>query len=269
MRFLLPSLAFVAVAAAAHVWRASQFERSTDEVQGEVAAIKLEKTGPRTDLPPEIEAFARRSLPSPQPGTLVLKQVGEMRLAPDKAWLAFTAEHTVSTIEPAFVWRARVRMAPLLDVAVFDSYVANVGRLEARLLGSVRVALAEGPETDRGELMRYLAELAWTPEAILYNRALSWRSVSGGAFEVSAESPGGLAVVRLVLNEEGDITQAEADDRPMAAGDETVAMPWRAKLWDYGEVGGFRIPRRGEVSWMLPEGEFVYWRGEITGTRRK
>src|SRR5690606_21042596 len=183
--------------------------------------------------------LARRLAPLPRPGALVLKQVGEMRLAPDKAWSALTAEHTVSTIEPAFVWHARVQMAPLLDAVVVDRYVVGAGRLEARLLGSVGVALAEGPEAGRGELMRYVAELGWTPEALLYNRALSWRRLSATEFEVLAESAGGLAVVRLTLNEEGDITQAEADDRPMTVGDGSVPTPWRARLWDYGEVGGF------------------------------
>lgn len=269
MRFLLPGLAFVAVVAAVQVWRASQFEQSIGETRDKLAKIVPPKREPRTDLAPEIEAFARRSLSSPRPGVVVITQAGEMRLGPDKGWSALRAEHTVSTINPAFVWHARVEVAPFLNAVVVDSYVDSAGRLEARLFGSVRVASAKGPDTDRAELMRYLAELAWTPEAILYNRALTWRRLSDREFEVSAESSGGPAVVRLTLNEEGDITQAEADDRPMAVGKQSVPMPWRATLWDYGNVGDFRIPRRGQVSWLMPEGEFVYWRGEITAARRK
>jgi hypothetical protein len=38
---------------------------------------------------------------------------------------------------------------------------------------------------------------------------------------------------------------------------------------NYGDVGGFRIPRAAEVSWLLPEGDFVYWRGEITAVQHK
>lgn len=231
--------------------------------------IMPQEAGPRTDLPPEIEAFARRATSSAEPGALVIKQVGEMRLAPEKAWSPLTAEHTVSTIEPAFVWHARVRLVPLLDAVVVDSYVDGAGRLEARLFGSVRVALAEGPETDRAELMRYLAELPWAPGAILYNRALVWRRLSSTEFEVSAESTAGPATVRVKLNEEGDITQVDADDRPMQSGKELVLMPWRGTFWNYDDVGGFRLPKTGEVRWLLPEGDFVYWRGEITSAERK
>lgn len=269
MRFLLPGLAFVAVVAAVHVWRSSRFEQTIEEAKTELAGIEPELPQSRTDLPPEIEAFTKRATASARPGVVVMRQVGEMRLAPDKAWSALTAEHTVSTINPAFVWHARVEMAPFLNAVVVDSFVGGAGRLEARLLGSVRVALATGPETDRAELMRYLGELAWTPEAILFNRALRWRRLSGSEFEVSAESSGGQATVRLKLNEEGDITQVEADDRPMGTGKESVPTPWRARVWDYADVGGFRIPRMGEVSWLLPEGEFIYWRGEVTMAQRQ
>lgn len=269
MRFLLSSLLFVGVVAAAHVWRSSRFEQTIGESKAELVGIVPQEPEPRTDLPSEIEAFARRATASAEPGAVVLRQVGEMRLGPDKAWSPLTAEHTVSTIEPAFVWHARVEMVPFFDAVVVDSYVDGAGRLEARLLGSVRVALAKGPETDRAELMRYLAELPWAPEAILYNRALAWQRLSATEFEVSAESSGGLAAVRLQLNDEGDITQVDADDRPMGTGKESVPMPWRGTFWNYGEVGGFRMPRTGEVRWLLPEGDFVYWRGEITSAERK
>ncbi len=199
-----------------------------------------------------------------------MRQVGRMRLAPDKAWSALTAEHTVSTIVPGFVWQARVEMAPFVTAVVVDSYVDGAGRLEARLFGSIAVAFAKGPEIDRAELMRYLGELAFAPEAILYNRALNWRRLSATEFEVSAESSGGLAaVVRLKLNDEGDITQVDADDRPMGTGRASVPMPWRARVWNYADVRGFRIPRMAEVSWLLPEGDFIYWRGEITAAQRK
>lgn len=268
MRLLLPGLTLVAAVAAVHVWRAARYEQGIDEAKAKLARIAPEESGARTDLPPEIEAFARRGTSSARPGTVVMRQIGQMCLAPDKGWSALTAEHTVSTAASGFVWHARVEMAPLVTAVVVDSYVSGSGRLEARLYGSAPVARAEGPETDRGELMRYLGELAWAPEAILYNRALRWRRLSDSEFEVSAESSGGLAAVRLKLNEEGDITQAEAEDRPMGTGKESVPTPWRARVWDYADVGGFRIPRKAEVSWMLPEGEFVYWRGEVTAARR-
>ena len=35
------------------------------------------------------------------------------------------------------------------------------------------------------------------------------------------------------------------------------------RCWDYVEIDGFRVPERSEVSWVLADGLFTYWRGRI------
>ena len=77
-------------------------------------------------------------------------------------------------------------MAPLVSAQILDCYVNGAGLLEARLFGSLPVARAAGPEASRGELMRYLGELAWSPHAILHNPQLSWREIDASTIEVSA-----------------------------------------------------------------------------------
>ena len=32
----------------------------------------------------------------------------------------------------------------------------------------------------------------------------------------------------------------------------------------YAHIGAVRLPTRGEVRWILPDGPYTYWRGEIT-----
>jgi hypothetical protein len=44
---------------------------------------------------------------------------------------------------------------------------------------------------------------------------------------------------------------------------------WVGRMRDDDLVGGCRIPTRGEVAWHLPEGELVYWRGEVTSLTRR
>jgi hypothetical protein len=72
------------------------------------------------------------------------------------------------------------------------------------------LARAAGPQADKGELMRYLAELAWAPHVMLHNPQLSWREIDATTVEVSAESQVGRARVRLIF--ENGITRIEADD---------------------------------------------------------
>ena len=60
-----------------------------------------------------------------------------------------------------------------LSAHILDCYVDGEGLLEARLYGSLPLTRAAGPETSRGELMRYLAELIRAPHAKHHNPALS------------------------------------------------------------------------------------------------
>jgi len=241
---------------------------SRRHVAGSIARADPEEFAeavPRDDLPGPIASFVRRAAPSRQraPVAIRIRQRGEMRFSPQGKWQALTAVQVVAVHEPGFVWRASCRMAPLMTAQVIDSYVRGEGRLEARLFRWVQVAHADGPETAKSELMRYLAELPWAPDAIRYNRLLRWRSVDDRTFEVSADSVGGEARVRLMLDEQGDIVGMRADDRPRIERGKAVPGKWFGVFSDYQELSGYRIPARGEVGWDLKAGQFVYWRGEI------
>jgi hypothetical protein len=73
---------------------------------------------------------------------------------------------------------------------------------------------------------------------------------------------GDRVAVRLVFNEEGEITQTVAERPRMEAGN--AITRWVGEYADYRELGGVVVPTRGEVRWELPEGPFTYWRGTIT-----
>lgn len=114
--------------------------------------------------------------------------------------------------------------------------------------------------------MRYLAELAWAPQAMLHNPKLSRSELNESTVEVTAQSAAGPARVRLIF-ENGDISWVEADDRPRAAGCRIVPTSWQP--CDYREMSGCRIPTREVVSWLLDAGPFEYWRGRVTAFRMK
>ena len=110
-----------------------------------------------------------------------------------------------------------------------------------------------------------LAELAGNPDAVLNAGSLGWQQVSDREVDVSLQTAGGVARVRLSFNASGDITGIDAPDRPRSVGNQSVATRWIGRFSDYAQFGAYRGPRHGEIAWVLPEGEFVYWRGEILG----
>lgn len=81
--------------------------------------------------------------------------------------------------------------------------------------------------------MRYLAELAWAPYAILRNPQLRWRTESTNTLVVGAGSAEAEAQVWLTLDNEGRIQNAYAPDRPRAIKGGAFALtPWRGTFSD-------------------------------------
>jgi len=176
--------------------------------------------------------------------------------------LQIEADQWTGARTPGLVWLARGAMMGL-PVMVVDSYVDGEGMLEARVLGAFRVAGGTGPEFAKGELMRYLSELPVYPDAILNAQGLTWRQINDTTVEVSAQSAHGAAALRFLFDGNGDIVAMQADDRPMIVGDETVPTPWHGIYGAYKQFGPYRIPSYGEVGWVLADGLFTYWTGEV------
>ncbi|HJU16554.1 MAG TPA: DUF6544 family protein [Stellaceae bacterium] len=258
---LVPALA-AAGALGAHLLAAAAFRRRVNRLAAGLDGAGGGEADPA--LPAIVQAFVRRAVgEGAAPGTVRLQQCAEVRAHPDAPWRRHTAEEIVGVHETGFVWLARLRLAPLLSLRILDAYVGGEGVIEARLFGSLRLSRTASPQVGRGELMRYLAELAWAPHAILHNPRLHWREIDADTVEVSADSEDGPARVRLSF-ENGDLARIEADDRPRAVGGVTIPTGWRGRFFDYREIGGCRIPTRAEASWLLDEGPFACWRGTVT-----
>lgn len=188
-----------------------------------------------------------------------LEQVGEMRLAENKAWMPFTAEQWMSASEVAFCWHARFKMAPLLTGVVEDAYENGHGRLDAKMWGVIPVAHARGLEIDRGEIQRYLAELPWNPTAILHNPHLHFAEGADGPVRVWCGDPE--THVDFQFDPQGRITRSFSRTRVRAG---HGVAPWEGTFHDYAEFDGMWAPTRAEVAWHSAAGRFEYWRGRVT-----
>jgi len=194
---------------------------------------------------------------------VTLTQTGRIkRKIGTEAWMAFTAAQTISTRICEFDWKAQA--GPLGMISARDALKDDEGRFDIMAFGVIPIARAEhSAALMRGELMRYLAELAWAPHAILLNTALRWRvdgprnlAVSTGAGETASE-------VLLSLDSDGRIAGAFAPDRPRSATAPILPTPWRGRFSDYRHHGGFWIPFAGEVAWEIDGKQDVYWQGRI------
>jgi hypothetical protein len=75
-----------------------------------------------------------------------------------------------------FSWRAHIRLVGPIGARVIEGLGDGEGYFDASLFGLVRLAHIRGGDLAFiGEATRYLAELAWNADAILFNHALEWR----------------------------------------------------------------------------------------------
>lgn len=259
---LIVLLLLVLGLAAAWAVMAWQFSRDVDALRARVLAPAAPGTVP--EQPAQLAALLDRERAVP-PGAVALRirQRGEMRLGPDQAWLPFEAEQVISLTRPAFAWDASIAMLPLVPVRVIDAFDGTNGLLDVRMGAALSVSRVTGPEADAGELMRYLAELAWAPGALARNAGLDFEAVSADRVRVLATAAGTPVAVDLELGTAGEVVAATAEARGMTVGNEIRPTPWGGIFSDWTSIDGLYLPRRGEVSWRPAEGAFVYWRGEI------
>jgi hypothetical protein len=218
--------------------------------------------------PAPVQRFFRAALKDGQPivaaasvthrGTFNMSESAEQ-------WKPFTSKQRVITQRPGFDWDARIMMLPGVPAHVHDAYIAGEGLLHGALFGLVTVVNFAGtPELARGELLRFFAELAWYPTALLPSQGVRWEAVDDTSARATL-TDGALAVTLLFrFNANGLIDTVRAEARDRLVDGKSVSAPWQGRFWNYAEQGGMRVPLDGEVAWMLPEGAKTYWRGTTT-----
>jgi hypothetical protein len=197
-----------------------------------------------------------------------IEHQGEMRIGGLEApWRPFTSAQHVSTDPPGFVWDATVRMAPFLSVRVRDVYLDGAGSMQARLAGLIPVVDQSGsPEMAAGSLQRYLAEAPWFPTALLPRPGLTWEPID--RTRARAILTDGETTVSLEFHfaVNGAIERTFTPARYREVEGAYVPTPWAGAYREYARVEGLRVPREGEVEWVLPEGRLSVWRGRVQRT---
>lgn len=222
-------------------------------------------------LPPAVRDLALRLgvKPGGSRSGVKLTQTGRMKAKIDaKSWMAFTAMQTISTQTCEFDWRARA--GPFGVVSGRDALKDGEGRFDIMALGFIPIARAEhSAALVRGELMRYLAELPWAPDAILHNAALRWREDAHDRLAVGAGAGETAVEIVLSLDAEGRIAGTFAPDRPRSATAPFLPTPWRGRFSDYRCRDGTWLPFTGEVAWEIDGEEILYWQATIERWERE
>lgn len=219
-------------------------------------------------LPAPVQRYFRAVLKEGQPliAAATVELAGTFNMsATDEQWKPFTSRQRVVTRRPGFLWDAQVSMLPGLTVRVVDSYIAGKGLLHAAILGLFTVAdVSGGGEIARGELMRFLAEAAWYPTALLPSQGVRWEAVDDRCANATIIDGPLTLTLLLRFNGAGLLGSFRAEARGAMVGKEMVMLPWEGCWSNYQTRDGMTVPLTGEVAWVRPEGRKPYFRGTVT-----
>jgi uncharacterized protein DUF6544 len=181
------------------------------------------------------------------------------------AWVPFTAVEDFAVWPPGFVWDASIRMAPLLPARVRDSYLGGEGVMHGTLAGVVTIVDERGtPEMASSGLLRYLAEGAWLPTALLPSAGVRWEAVDDSTARATCTDRGTTVSMDVHFGPRGEIVGISAQ-RYRDEDGTPVLTPWRGSFGEYTRVQGMMVPLESEVGWLLSDGWFPYFRARNIG----
>lgn len=271
---LILALLLVTIAVAVHFvgqasWRSSLQSLQAELASGKVAPqVKTYSIQELEGLPEPVQRYFQTVLNDGQ--ALIrharIKHRGSFNMGEtDDNWQPFTSDQLVVTHPRGFIWDASIRMAPGMTVSVVDAYVAGRGVLEAKLFGLMTVMKQPAsPQLDQGELLRFLAEAAWYPTALLPSQGVEWQAVDANRAVAVLTDSGTRVSLTVTFDEAGLIESVRSEERYRDVDGAQIPTPWEGRFWEYEEKDGLNVPMAGEVAWMLPEGPKPYWRGRMT-----
>ena len=212
------------------------------------------------DLPDIIKKWLLNSntLNQKIPKQVFIKQSGELRTEPDGRWMKYKARQWSNPNEPAFIWKSEVNMLPGFHLSGLDSYLYGQGNMYISMMSVIPIVDVSGPQTDQGSLLRWLAEIAWYPQAALHPNII-WKELDSTAalaeFSYNNQTVEGI----FFFNINGDLKSFKAE-RYFEKDGVYSLEEWEITVNENGfkTFNEIRIPAAFQVKWNLKDGTF-HW----------
>lgn len=195
--------------------------------------------------------------------TTRLKQVGKMRTKPNGRWMPFKADQYFNIENPAFIWKTEVEVMPLISMLGRDKLHDGKGEMLITLAGLIPIVNAsKNHKIDSGSMLRFLAEMCWSPSAAL-NDYISWEHRNDTSARATFTQKGTSVAGVFFFNSDGDLVSFKAS-RYYGGTKGAKLESWVVEMQSIKELNGLRIPNRSDIIWKLNEGDFNWLNLEIT-----
>src|SRR5216684_2693275 len=112
--------------------------------------------------------------------------------------------------------------------------------------GTFNVSQTGEGDIAKSELMRFFAEAAWYPTALLPSQGVRWEAMDDHS--ANATLVDGKISLKMLFrfNDAGLIESVEAEARGATVGKTIVMTPWGVRISNYQELSGMRVPMTGK-----------------------
>lgn len=192
-----------------------------------------------------------------------LEQIGEMRNEPKSKWMPFLANQYINTINPGFLWTAKVQAMPFVTIYGRDKLINGKGEMLIKLSTLVTIENEkENEKIDSGAMLRFLSEICWVPSVAL-NDCIKWEAINSTSAKATLIINNKSVAGVFNFNDEGEILSFETN-RYYGGEKEAKQEQWVVKMLSYKTFNAIKIPNKCKVIWKLAEGDFNWLNLEVT-----
>lgn len=217
-------------------------------------------------LPPAVRRYLARSGALGQTRVLNFRATlrGEIRSSVDAGWMRFEAEQHNFYDEPA---RLFLLHATRFGVP-FDAlhlYVGADATMQVKVASLLRMVDARGREMNQSETVTLFNDMCVLAPATLIAPSITWEELDDRTVKGTFTNAGNTISALLSFDESAELRNFVSDDRFESSDGVTYEKyRWSTPVGNFRDFEGRRVASRGEASWRMPAGEFVYVRLEVT-----
>lgn len=224
-------------------------------------AITLDSIG---NLPVSVQKWLVRSnvIGTEKVQRVRLRQQGMMRSKPNSKWMNMEAEQYITIDNPGFLWRASIDAGFCITINGRDQFKDGHGTMLITVLNAITITDSDGREIDQGAMMRYLAEIIWSPSTALRDY-IRWEYVTEDSARATMQLGDQVVSGVFTFNRRGDVMGFEGK-RYGDFNDQYSLETWHIDITGYKDFNGYRIAHKSEVIWKLKSGDFKWLKLEVT-----
>jgi len=199
--------------------------------------------------------------------TMYLKQTGFMKLKPDQTeWTKAEAEQYIVTDKPAFLWKVKMKMMPLINVFGRDLFQDGHGQMQIKIASLIPVvSISNNEKANQSTLQRYLLELPWYPSAAI-SPYITWEGIDDYTAKATMSYQGVTGSATYYFNEQGDFIKCSAQ-RYKDTDENAKLLECIGQVTGYDVVDGIKIPNQLDISWVLDDEIFTWYKLKIYDIR--